>query len=66
VNLCSLLGATATLLRAGYLHEAYALCRIMDEQGEDILFLTLRSTQTSNHRGRFLTECNRPARTRGF
>jgi hypothetical protein len=56
VNVCSLLGATATLLRAGHLHEAYALCRIMDEQGEDILFLTLRSTQTSSHRDRFLAE----------
>jgi len=56
VNVCSLLGATATLLRAGHLHEAYALCRVMDEQGEDILFLTLRSTQMSNHRERFLAE----------
>jgi len=45
VNLCSLMGATAVLLRSGHLHEAYALCRVIDEQGEDILFLTLRSTQ---------------------
>jgi hypothetical protein len=54
VNLCSLLGAGAALLRSGYLHEAYALCRVVDEQGEDILFLTLRSTQTSNYRDQFL------------
>jgi hypothetical protein len=56
VNLCGLLGATATLLYAGYLHEAYALCRILDEQGEDILFLTLKSTQSSNYREAFLAE----------
>jgi hypothetical protein len=54
VNLCSLLGAAAVLLRSGHLHEAYALCRVIDEQGEDILFLTLRSTQTSSHREKFL------------
>ena len=54
VNLCSLLGATAVLLRSGHLHEAYALCRVIDEQGEDIFFLTLRSTQTSNYREQFL------------
>jgi hypothetical protein len=56
VNLCSLLGAIGALLRAGFLHEAYALCRIIDEQGEDILFLTLKSTQTSNYRTRFLAD----------
>jgi hypothetical protein len=27
---------------------------VIDEQGEDILFLTLRSTQTSNYRDQFL------------
>ncbi len=54
VNLCSLMGATAVLLRSGHLHEAYALCRVIDEQGEDILFLTLQSTQTSNYRVQFL------------
>jgi len=54
VNLCSLMGATAVLLRSGHLHEAYALCRVIDEQGEDILFLTLRSTQTSNYREQFV------------
>jgi hypothetical protein len=54
VNLCSLLGATAVLLRSGHMHEANALCRVIDEQGEDILFLTLKSTETSNYREKFL------------
>lgn len=54
VNICSFLGAVAALLRSGHLHEAYALCRVIDEQGEDILFLTLRGTQTSSYREEFL------------
>jgi hypothetical protein len=54
VNLCSLLSAVVALLRSGHLHEAYALSRVINEHGEDILFLTLKSTQTSSYRDEFL------------
>ncbi len=52
VNLCSLMGATAVLLRTGHLHEAYALCRVIDEQGADILFATKRGDAWSSADGR--------------
>jgi hypothetical protein len=56
VNICSLMGAIVTLMRGGHVHEAYALCRVMDEQEMDILFFVLRSTQQHSYREQFLTE----------
>jgi hypothetical protein len=56
INICSLMGAIVALLRGGQVHEAYALCRVMDEQEMDILFLVLRSTQQHSYREQFLTE----------
>jgi hypothetical protein len=41
VKICSTLRAAVALVGIGHAHEAYALCRVCDEQGEDIYFLII-------------------------
>jgi hypothetical protein len=60
VKLCSTLRAAVSLVGIGHTHEAYALCRISDEQGEDIIFLVMATRpeagQISANAQRVLTD----------
>lgn len=58
VRISSALNATLVLLRAGYVQEVYALCRLIDEAGEDIEFLAspLGDNGSSTDQVRFVNE----------
>jgi hypothetical protein len=59
IKIASTNNAALLLLRAGYVQEVYALCRIMDEAGEDIQFMAQplgEGGEPSKDQNRFFNE----------
>ena len=59
VRAVSLLNAAVVLLRAGYVHEVYALCRIAEEGNQDVTFMALplgEGDKPSEDQERFFSE----------
>jgi len=53
VKIASANNAAIVLLREGFVHETYALCRMIDEASEDVWFMSTPLSEDGNPSGEF-------------